>query len=74
MNLGIVTIPTELIPARCGSASQALRDGRLHTGDLSYLDSDGHLCAVDRLKEMITSGRENIYITEAEACFIFTYQ
>jgi long-chain acyl-CoA synthetase len=40
---------------------RALRGGRLHTGDIGYIDSEGYVFIVDRLKEMIISGGYNIY-------------
>jgi acyl-CoA synthetase (AMP-forming)/AMP-acid ligase II len=44
----------------------ALRDGWYWSGDVGRLDADGHLFLLDRSKDMIISGGENVYCTEVE--------
>ena len=48
------------------ATSKALKHGWLYTGDLGYLDDDGYLYFVDRLKDMVRRGDENISSEEVE--------
>lgn len=44
----------------------ALRGGWMHTGDTGYMNDDGYIFVVDRVKDMIITGGENVYSVEVE--------
>jgi len=46
--------------------AETFRGGWYHSGDAGYLDDEGYLYLVDRVKDMIVSGGENIYTSEVE--------
>jgi long-chain acyl-CoA synthetase len=46
--------------------ARTLRNGWLHTGDGAYMDEEGFIFIVDRVKDMIISGGENVYSAETE--------
>src|SRR5439155_11661489 len=45
----------------------AFRDGFFRTGDVGHQDADGYFYILDRLKDMIVTGGENVYSGEVEA-------
>ena len=47
---------------------KAIVDGWMHTGDGGYMDKDGYVYVVDRIKDMIVTGGENVYSAEVENC------
>ena len=53
-------------------SAKALQNGWLHTDDLAYIDEDGYIFIVDRLKDMIITSGENIYPREIEE-ILYTY-
>ncbi|MEH3099955.1 acyl-CoA synthetase [Sphingomonas adhaesiva] len=46
--------------------ASALRGGWMHTGDVGWMDADGYVHVVDRLKDMILTGGENVFSIEVE--------
>lgn len=52
---------------RPAETAEALRGGWMHTGDVGRIDPDGYIHVVDRLKDMIITGGENVYSVEVEA-------
>lgn len=49
------------------ATAKALAEGWLHTGDIAYLDDEGFIHLVDRAKDMVLRGGENIYCAEVES-------
>ena len=61
-------------PASCsrtgrsrGETAEVLRDGWYRSGDLGYRDSHSYIFLVDRAKDMIVTGGENVYCAEVES-------
>lgn len=52
------------------ATADALKNGWLHTGDMGYMDEKSYLFIMDRSKDMIISGGENIYPREIEEVLI----
>ncbi|MCB1674711.1 MAG: acyl--CoA ligase [Halioglobus sp.] len=50
------------------ATAQPLQDGWFNTEDIGYVDDEGFLFLVDRAKDMIIRGGENIYAAEIEGC------
>ncbi len=48
------------------ATAETLRGGWLYTGDLATVDNEGYITLVDRKKDMIITGGENVYSTEVE--------
>ncbi len=49
------------------ATAESITDGYMHTGDLVTVDEDGFITIVDRAKDMLIRGGENIYCVEVEA-------
>jgi acyl-CoA synthetase (AMP-forming)/AMP-acid ligase II len=52
---------------RPAETAQALKGGWMHTGDGGYMDEDGYVFVVDRIKDMVITGGENVYSVEVES-------
>ena len=55
---------------RPDATAEAMRGGWFHTGDLGYIDAEGYLYIVDRLKDMVIRGGYNVYPREVEEVLI----
>jgi long-chain acyl-CoA synthetase len=49
------------------ATADSIRDGWFHTGDVATIDDDGFVFIVDRIKDMVLRGGENVYCSEVEA-------
>jgi long-chain acyl-CoA synthetase len=47
-------------------SKRVLRSGWYHTGDIGMVDNDGYFFLIDRLKDMVVTGGENVYTIEVE--------
>jgi long-chain acyl-CoA synthetase len=52
------------------ATAEAFSDGWFHTGDVGKIDEEGFVYIVDRLKDMIIRGGENVYCAEVEAALV----
>jgi long-chain acyl-CoA synthetase len=51
---------------RADATADAIRDGWFNTGDIAQIDEDGFVYIVDRAKDMVLRGGENVYCSEVE--------
>lgn len=55
------------------ATAETIQDGWLHTGDIARIDDDGFIAIVDRAKDMLLRGGENVYCAEVESA-IFEHE
>ncbi|MGI9624477.1 MAG: long-chain-fatty-acid--CoA ligase [Acidimicrobiales bacterium] len=55
---------------RDDATAETIIDGWLHTGDVATMDADGFVTIVDRVKDMLISGGENVYPAEIEGVLL----
>jgi long-chain acyl-CoA synthetase len=55
---------------RSDANAEAFSDRWLHTGDVAYIDEEGYLYIVDRIKDLVIRGGENIGCAEVEAALL----
>ncbi|OYO26746.1 fatty-acid--CoA ligase [Janthinobacterium sp. PC23-8] len=55
---------------RPDETNMAVVDGWMHTGDFGYMEENGFVYVVDRIKDMIITGGENVYSCEVENCLV----
>ncbi len=55
------------------ATAEAIRDGWFNTGDIAEIDEDGFVYIVDRAKDMVLRGGENVYCSEVEAA-MYTHE
>ena len=55
------------------ATSETITNGWLHTGDIARIDEDGFIFIVDRKKDMVLRGGENVYCAEVESA-IFEHE
>lgn len=52
---------------RPDATAESIKDGWFNTGDIGFIDEDGFVTLVDRAKDMVLRGGENVYCAEVEA-------
>ncbi|MGB3736231.1 MAG: 2-succinylbenzoyl-CoA synthetase, partial [Ilumatobacter sp.] len=52
------------------ATADTIVDGWMHTGDVATMDADGFVTIVDRVKDMLISGGENVYPAEIESVLL----